>query len=199
MAYLRAFGSCLPGRAVDNAEIGALVGADPAWILGATGIGERRFAAPEDTVASLGARAAAACLEDAESRGISQAIASNQQDCASMCNVLEACCFSMVSDECAGKFRIAGGALVVNVVGLQNRPRELLQQIILFIGGAVGANHADRFTTARVANLLQLLPRETQRLLPRGRLQLALGVAHQRRGQPLRALHKVESEPPLGA
>lgn len=66
MPYLRAFGSYLPERVVDNGEIGALVGADPAWICAATGIRERRFAAPDDTVASLGLRAANACLEAAD-------------------------------------------------------------------------------------------------------------------------------------
>ena len=42
-----------------------MVGADPAWLLQATGIEQRRFAAPGDTVASLGVRAARNCLEQA--------------------------------------------------------------------------------------------------------------------------------------
>src|SRR5258707_11478007 len=62
MAYLRGFGRCLPGRIVDNVEIGALTGADPAWILQVSGIEQRRFADDGDTVASLGARAAQDCL-----------------------------------------------------------------------------------------------------------------------------------------
>jgi len=62
MASLRAFGCYLPERVVDNAEIGAAVGADPAWILQATGIEQRRFAAPDETVVSLGVRAAQDCL-----------------------------------------------------------------------------------------------------------------------------------------
>jgi len=65
MAYLRGFGCCLPSRVVDNPELGALVGVDPAWILRATGIEQRRYAAPEDTVASLGAKAGADCLQAA--------------------------------------------------------------------------------------------------------------------------------------
>ncbi|MBZ5617134.1 MAG: ketoacyl-ACP synthase III [Acidobacteriia bacterium] len=65
MAYLCALGCYLPPRVVDNSEIAALVGADPAWILQATGIVERRFAAPEESVATLGTRAAKDCLESA--------------------------------------------------------------------------------------------------------------------------------------
>src|SRR5690242_10064372 len=61
MACLRAFGCYLPERIVDNAEIGAAVGADPAWILQATGIEQRRFAAAEETVVSMGVRAAHEC------------------------------------------------------------------------------------------------------------------------------------------
>ena len=65
MAYLRALGCYLPSRVVGNAELGTLVGADPAWILQATGIEERRFAAADQSVATLGALAAKDCLESA--------------------------------------------------------------------------------------------------------------------------------------
>jgi 3-oxoacyl-[acyl-carrier-protein] synthase-3 len=65
MAYLRALGGYLPARVVDNAEMGVMTGADPAWIKQATGIEQRRFAAPGETVADLGLRAAQDCLEAA--------------------------------------------------------------------------------------------------------------------------------------
>jgi 3-oxoacyl-[acyl-carrier-protein] synthase III len=65
MAYLRAFGSHLPPRRVNNQELAPLVGADPAWILQASGVEERRYAAPEDTVATLGLLAAQDCLRKA--------------------------------------------------------------------------------------------------------------------------------------
>lgn len=42
-----------------------MVGADEAWLLQATGIAERRFAAPQQTVAELGLFAARDCLERA--------------------------------------------------------------------------------------------------------------------------------------
>src|ERR1035438_6710285 len=57
MAFLRAFGAYLPSRVVDNHELAAETGTDAEWILRATGIVERRFAAPDESVASLGIRA----------------------------------------------------------------------------------------------------------------------------------------------
>jgi len=65
MAYLGAFGSFLPARRVGNDELAALVGATPEWILSVSGIEERRYAAEEDTVASLGLLAAQDCLKNA--------------------------------------------------------------------------------------------------------------------------------------
>jgi len=65
MAYLRAFGAYLPSRVVGNRELAAATGAGGEWILQATGIRERRFAAADETVASMGAQAARNCLENA--------------------------------------------------------------------------------------------------------------------------------------
>lgn len=65
MPHIRAFGFHLPSRIVDNAELAPMVGVDPAWLRQVTGIEQRRYAAPEDTVASLGAAAARDCLAKA--------------------------------------------------------------------------------------------------------------------------------------
>jgi 3-oxoacyl-[acyl-carrier-protein] synthase-3 len=65
MAYLRAFGAYLPSRIVDNEELAAATGTDAEWILRATGIAERRFAATDESVTSLGIQAAKNCLENA--------------------------------------------------------------------------------------------------------------------------------------
>src|SRR5580704_4665656 len=62
MAYLRAFGCYVPSRVITNAEIAPMVGADEAWLLQMTGIAERRFASPHQTVAELGLFAAKDCL-----------------------------------------------------------------------------------------------------------------------------------------
>lgn len=50
MAFLAGFGHYVPSRIVTNAEIGARVDSDPAWILNVSGIEERRFAGDESLV-----------------------------------------------------------------------------------------------------------------------------------------------------
>jgi 3-oxoacyl-[acyl-carrier-protein] synthase-3 len=65
VAYLRALGCYLPARVVENSEVAPLVGVDAEWLLRATGIEQRRFAAAEESVASLGVRAAQDCLRSA--------------------------------------------------------------------------------------------------------------------------------------
>lgn len=65
MSFLRSFGAYLPSRVVDNHEIAAATGTDPEYIVRASGIEERRFAAAEESVASLGIQAAKDCLENA--------------------------------------------------------------------------------------------------------------------------------------
>ena len=91
MAYLRALGCYLPSRVVDNAEVAGLVGVDPAWLLQATGIEQRRFAAPDESVATMGAMAAKDCLESVGvTRGGSGADPGFQRDepiCASRAGV----------------------------------------------------------------------------------------------------------------
>jgi 3-oxoacyl-[acyl-carrier-protein] synthase-3 len=62
-AYIKGFGSYVPSRVVRNDEIGAQVGCDADWILNVSGIEQRRFAEPGETVADLATRAAADCLE----------------------------------------------------------------------------------------------------------------------------------------
>lgn len=64
-AFLHAFGAHLPERIVTNEEIGARVGKAADWIESASGIRERRWAAPETTVADLALAAAQDCLQNA--------------------------------------------------------------------------------------------------------------------------------------
>ena len=65
MAFLRSFGAYLPARVVTNEELAPQLGVEPEWIVSASGISERRYAAADETVASLGAKAAMDCLERA--------------------------------------------------------------------------------------------------------------------------------------
>ncbi len=57
-------GTALPDRVVTNAEVGAEIGVDDAWIVRRTGIRERRHAAPEVTLVELATEAGRAALED---------------------------------------------------------------------------------------------------------------------------------------
>ena len=63
MAHLMGFGMCVPARVVTNAELAPMLGVDAEWILSRTGIAERRWAAAEDTVVTLGVTAALDCME----------------------------------------------------------------------------------------------------------------------------------------
>lgn len=65
MAYLRAFASSLPERRVTNEELAPLLGCAPEWILEMSGIRERRYAAADESVVTLGLRAAEKCLSNA--------------------------------------------------------------------------------------------------------------------------------------
>jgi len=61
-AYLRAFGSYVPEHLVDNAALAVRTGRTAETIEKTTGISERRYAAPVQSVADLGISAAQDCL-----------------------------------------------------------------------------------------------------------------------------------------
>jgi 3-oxoacyl-[acyl-carrier-protein] synthase-3 len=63
--FLKAFSAYLPDRIVTNEEIGARAGCTSDWIVGISGIEERRFAGADETVATLGVRAGDDCLKRA--------------------------------------------------------------------------------------------------------------------------------------
>jgi 3-oxoacyl-[acyl-carrier-protein] synthase-3 len=64
-AYLHAFGAYLPERVVANAELATRLACTTEWIEKVSGIQERRWAAPEATVADMGVAAAEDCLRKA--------------------------------------------------------------------------------------------------------------------------------------
>jgi len=65
-AYLHAFGSHLPERVVTNAELAERTGKTAEWIESASGIQERRWAAPDTSIAAMGVAAAESCLKTAD-------------------------------------------------------------------------------------------------------------------------------------
>jgi 3-oxoacyl-[acyl-carrier-protein] synthase-3 len=62
VASILGFGAFLPERVVTNDELSARIGKPSSWIADMSGIDERRWAAPSETVADLGVRAAQDCL-----------------------------------------------------------------------------------------------------------------------------------------
>jgi len=62
VAAIQGFGAYLPSRIVTNTELAARLDCEPGWFLDVSGIEERRYAAPEETVASMGAAAARAAM-----------------------------------------------------------------------------------------------------------------------------------------
>ena len=65
MPFLHSFGHYFPERIVTNDELAQACAVDPAWIVDVSGIHERRYAAPDETVATLATRAAQHCLVNA--------------------------------------------------------------------------------------------------------------------------------------
>lgn len=63
MSFLTAFGAYLPERVVGNADLASRLNCTPEWIADVSGIEERRYAAPEETVVDMGVEAAKQCLE----------------------------------------------------------------------------------------------------------------------------------------
>lgn len=62
MAYIAGFGAYLPGRVVSNAELAQRLGCEADWILQASGIAERRYAAEDEGVVEMAVKAAEDCL-----------------------------------------------------------------------------------------------------------------------------------------
>lgn len=69
-ATLLGFGHAVPERRVTNDEIETRLGLGPGWIARRTGILERRWAAPEDTLSDLAAAAGRMALLEAEGHGL---------------------------------------------------------------------------------------------------------------------------------
>ena len=130
-------------------------------------------------------------------------IAADKQDGRCLCCIAKAGGPASVSRQRAGKSCVIGCALVIDAVGLENGAGELLQEIVLLVGGVVRADDADRCAgfaeRPAVANLLELVGGKSQRVFPGGRLELAFGVAHKRLGEAVGVLDKIEAEAALGA
>jgi len=66
VAAIKGFGAYMPSRIVTNAELAARLDCEPGWILDVSGIEERRYASPEETVTTMGVAAARAAMNTEE-------------------------------------------------------------------------------------------------------------------------------------
>jgi len=82
-------------------------------------------------------------------------IVADQQDGRSASHVAHGGCSVLFPGDGAGEAREVGGAVVVDVIGPHHGASELLQEIIFFVGRAIGANHPNRLPSFAVANLAQ--------------------------------------------
>ena len=76
---------------------------------------------------------------------------------------------SVCAGERLGEGDVVGRAVVVDVVGAEDRAGELLQEVGLFVGEAVAADDADGFAAAGVAEFAEFFADVVERLLPRRR------------------------------
>ena len=87
---------------------------------------------------------------------------------------------------------------MVDIVGPDQLAHKALQQVVAFVGELGAANAADRVRPCLPLDRLQPLRHHTQRLAPRGRLQLAV-APHQRHRQPLCVVDPAVAEAALVA
>src|ERR1051326_7171243 len=66
MSFIAAFGSYLPSNVVRNNELAETLGCTADWIRDASGIEERRYAGPDESLEAMAANARQNCLEQAE-------------------------------------------------------------------------------------------------------------------------------------
>ena len=88
--------------------------------------------------------------------------------------------------------------MVIDVVGLKNHASELLQQVVLFVRGAVRPDDADARAAVLICTLAQPFSRELQRIFPRGGNQAPV-LANQRLLEPVFMVGEIEGVTALDA
>ena len=91
-----------------------------------------------------------------------------------------------------GEGDVVGGAVVVDVVGLEDGAGELLEEVGLLVGEAVGADDADGLAAAGVAELAEALADVVEGNFPADGLEVAVGLADERRGDAVVVVGEVE-------
>src|ERR1700719_2167430 len=73
-----------------------------------------------------------------------------------------------LSYERSGKSREVGGAMMIDIIGLQDDACELLQQIFFFVGSSVRAYDSDGLPALMIADIGKTSPDQFESFFPRG-------------------------------
>src|SRR5581483_2636125 len=98
----------------------------------------------------------------------------NEQESGCAVHVAHGCGRVPFSAKRRSKSREVRRAMVVDIVGLQHRARKLLQEIVLFVGGPIGANDSDALTTFYIPDFSKPLSDELEGFFPRRRGKAAI-------------------------
>src|SRR5579871_5466760 len=88
--------------------------------------------------------------------------------------------------------------MVINIVGAQHGAGELLQEVILFVGGAIGADYANGLAAFAVANFSQAFANIINGFFPGSRRKLAI-PADEGAAKPVFVVEKVKGVASLDA
>jgi hypothetical protein len=126
-------------------------------------------------------------------------IVAEQQNCGSRAGIAQGGGAIGVAGQCANEADVVGSAVMVDIVGAEHGACELLQQIVLFVGSAVGADDANCARALGIAHFLQLLRRMLERELPRRGGEATVCLADERLGKAVGMIGEVEGVAPLDA
>ena len=96
------------------------------------------------------------------------------------------------SGEGLGEGYVVCCAMVVDVVGAEDRAGELLEEVGLFVGDAVGADDADALAAALIAEFAERFADVVKGLLPGDGLEFAVRLANEGLGDAVGVVGEVE-------
>src|SRR5438034_8121697 len=103
-----------------------------------------------------------------------------------------------LSRQSCGKSGEVGGAMMVDIIGLQNDTRELLQQITFFVGSSVRAHDADGLSALMVASISEAFSDQLESFFPCGWSEAAI-LANERLSDAIIVMREIECVAALDA
>src|SRR5579862_8998129 len=100
--------------------------------------------------------------------------------------------------ESGGEAGVVGGAVMIDIVGAERGAGEAVEQIVFFVGGVIGADHADGGGPVRIADLLEASRNFFERVFPAGGFEFAV-AANERLADSFRIVREIEAEASFAA